>query len=127
MLEDWSVPPNGIRRTPWRLFVGVSKMIKIGSAIVILSMALIVGCSAPIGWKKSGGDNTAGRSDTATCRGFADAEAGRMYDRDVPGADFGDDGVGAGFRTTMARHDAIGRRDRMIAECMKSKGYTKEK
>jgi hypothetical protein len=90
-------------------------------------MAFAMGCSIPAGWEKSGGDAARRRADTATCRGFADAEAGRMYDRDVPGTDFGDDGVGAGFRTSMARHDAVGRRDRMIADCMLRKGYSQKK
>ncbi|MBL6928566.1 MAG: hypothetical protein ISR44_05290 [Rhodospirillales bacterium] len=102
-------------------------MMKIGTAIAVFSALLAVGCSVPAVWEKSDGDKAGRRADTATCKGFADAEAGRIYDRDVPGVDFGDSGVGAGFHTTMARHDAIGRRDRIFADCMKRKGYSSRK
>ena len=97
------------------------------TAVAILSAVLVGGCSTPVRWEKSGEDNSRQRAAMAACKGIADAEAGRMYDRDVPGGDFGAQGVGTGFRTTMARHDAVGRRDRMIADCMKRKGYTRKK
>lgn len=100
---------------------------KIGTAIVILWALIVGGCSTPVPWEKSGEDDSRRRSVMAACKDVADAEAGRMYDRDVPGGDFAGQGVGTDFRTTMAGHDAVGRRDRMIADCMKRKGYTRKK
>ncbi len=104
-------------------------MMKIKTAIAVFSALFVVACSAPAVWEKSGGNDARRRADLANCAGFADAEAGRMYERDVPGADFDNDGtgVGAGFRTTMARHDALARSERMISDCMRRKGYSRTK
>lgn len=84
---------------------------------------ILTACAANTGWRKPGSDPAAARAALSECRARANLQVEDRYGRDVNG---GSGGMGAEFRSSVARNDAIRMLDRMIGECMTDKGYLRK-
>lgn len=81
------------------------------------------GESGPIRWQRPDTDETRTLADERDCRRGAENEVGRETRQDRI---FGDDGLSrpGSYDALIARHDARQRADRLVAECMRRRGYS---
>jgi hypothetical protein len=88
---------------------------------------LLAGCAAAGGWSKTGADAAAASREYQDCRATAESavKTDAAIDQDISATRLGDWQRAAGVRAethTMREHTA-GRADRIIAACMRGKGF----
>lgn len=87
---------------------------------------ILAACAAkdatPTRWRQPGTDETRALADERDCRRLAQTEVERDSRRERI---FGDDGLVRpdSYDAMMARHDARVRIDKLVAECMRRRGY----
>jgi hypothetical protein len=93
--------------------------------LVVVMSAVMSSCAAPTVWTKPDATSAERRADLSSCR----KAAGNAVDRSYGGAGRGDDSASAGgsFQATMMQHDAIRYGDKLVDDCMVSKGYAKQR
>jgi hypothetical protein len=88
---------------------------------------LLAGCAAAGGWSKTGADVSTAAREYEDCRTAAEAavKTDAAIDQDILAIRFGDRQRAAGVRAetqTMQEH-TTNRADRIVAACMRAKGF----
>lgn len=100
--------------------------------LVVAAAGVAVAACATASWTKPDATEAQLQQDLTACHAEANAAVETRYGRQIPrhtddlgGNPYQGQGLGGGpsFNTMMVRNEAIRAGDRMVADCMRSRGY----
>lgn len=101
--------------------------------LVLAGAGLAVAACATTTWNRSGATEAERQRDLSACQAEASAAVETRYGRQLPphavdpgGSSYDSQTLGGSqtFNTMMVRNEAIRASDRMVADCMRGRGYT---